>query len=95
MENKSVNPKLKQSQIAEELGCSTSFLQRYRHDIKMQSPYKAIGPKRTPKNSNDIKRSKMTSKNFSPIIETVRPNTSKENKLKGGSLNENLEIDDT
>ena len=47
MEIKSVNQKLKQSQIAKEIGCSVSSLQRYRHDIKMQSPYKSTGPKRT------------------------------------------------
>ena len=37
-EIKSVNPKLKQSEKAKELSCSSSSLQRYRHDIKMQSP---------------------------------------------------------
>ena len=34
------NPKLKQSQIANQLGCSTSTLQRYGNDINMHSPYK-------------------------------------------------------
>ena len=38
MKIKSVNTKLNQDQIAKELGCSISFLQRYRHDIKILSP---------------------------------------------------------
>ena len=36
-----------------------------------------------------------TSNESSPIIETVRSNTSTKNKLKGGSIKENLKIDDT
>ena len=38
MEIKSINPKMKQKEIAKELGYSNSTLQRYRLDIKMQSP---------------------------------------------------------
>ena len=34
------NTKLKQSQIANQLGYSTSTLQRYRNDINMLSPYR-------------------------------------------------------
>ena len=49
------NPKLKQSQIANQLGYSSSTLQRYRNDINMLSPYR-IEPnntnKRTKKTSN-------------------------------------------
>ena len=48
------NPKLKQSQIANQIGYSTSTLQRYRNDINMLSPYR-INPnninKRTKKAS--------------------------------------------
>ena len=51
---KSINPKLKQDQIAKELGYSSSTLQRYRHDIKVQSRYKSNGPKK--------QRAQMTSK---------------------------------
>ena len=39
-EIKSVNPKLKQNQMAKELGCPSSTLQRYRNDIKMLSLYR-------------------------------------------------------
>ena len=40
MEMKSINPNLKQDRIAEELGCSSSTLQRYRNVIYMFSSYK-------------------------------------------------------
>ena len=38
VEIKSINPRMKQKGIAKELGCSSSTLQRYRNDIKIQSP---------------------------------------------------------
>ena len=34
------NPKLIQSKLANQLGYSSSILQRYRNDIKMLSPYR-------------------------------------------------------
>ena len=40
MEIKSTNPKLKQSETAKELGCSSSTLKRYRNYINMFSPYR-------------------------------------------------------
>ena len=46
MENKTVNPKLRQSEIAKDLGMSTSILQRYRHDIEMQCRHESNAPKR-------------------------------------------------
>ena len=71
---KTVNPKLKQDQIAKELGCSSCTFQRYRQEINMLSPSR-IPPnihKRTQKiskseqnlgrpqmTSNQIKRSKL------------------------------------
>ena len=39
-EIKSINPKLKQSEIARELKISTSTLQRCRKEINMPSPYR-------------------------------------------------------
>ena len=68
------NPKMKQSEIANQLCYSTSTLQRYRNDINMLSPYR-IHPNNTNKqrkgtsntNSNndlhrdpDLKRPQMT-----------------------------------
>ena len=66
------NPKLKQSEIANQLGLSSSTLQRYRNDIDMLSPYRINPNKRTKKASNtsfdnnshrdlDLKRPQMTS----------------------------------
>ena len=49
------NPKMKQSQIANQISLSTSTLQRYRNDLNMLSPYR-INPnninKRTKETSN-------------------------------------------
>ena len=47
MEIKSVNPKIKQKEIATVLGYSISTLQRYGQDIKMQNPYESNNPKKT------------------------------------------------
>ena len=40
LEINSINPKLKQSEIAKELEISTSTIQRYRRKINMLSPYR-------------------------------------------------------
>ena len=40
MRTEYANPKLKQSEIANQLGHSASTLQRYRNDINMLSPYR-------------------------------------------------------
>ena len=40
MKVKYENPKMKQSEIANHLGMSSSTLQRYRNDINMLSPYR-------------------------------------------------------
>ena len=49
------NPKMKQSQIENQIGLSTSTLQRYKNGINMLSPYRI-----NPNNTN--KRTKRTSK---------------------------------
>ena len=93
------NPKMKQSQIANQLGLSSSTLQRYRNDINMHSPYRIHTNntnKRTKKVKNttfdndlhresDVKRPQMTSN------ESVK---NKKTKLKGGSLQEDVEINE-
>ena len=90
------NPKMKQSQIANQLGLSSSTLQRYKNDKNMLSPYR-INPnnvkKRTKKakidDITDLKRPQMTSKDVKTTSnETVK---SKKNKLKGGVIQENIE----
>ena len=76
--------------------CSSSTLQRSKNDIKVLSPH-SIPPKshkrsqkstnrehdleRPQMTSNVLKRPQMTSKQSSPVIETVKPNTSKKNKV--------------
>ena len=52
------NPKLKQSEIVNQVSCSTSTLQRYRNDIIMLSPYR-IQP-----NNTDKRRKKVKNTNF-------------------------------
>ena len=55
IQNKFENPKLKQFEMADQLGYPSSTLQRYRHDINMLSPYKIqanITTKRTKKALN-------------------------------------------
>ena len=50
MKVKYENPRLKQSEIANQLGMSSSTVQRYRNDINMISPYR-ISPNNTKKRS--------------------------------------------
>ena len=93
------NPKLKQSELANNLNMSSSTIQRYRNDINMQSPYR-INPnnvkKRTKKpkidDIGDLKRPQITSNDVKTTLsETVK---NKKNKLKGGAIQENIEINE-
>ena len=99
MKVKYENPKMKQSEIANQIGMSSSTLQRYRNDINMQSPYR-INPnnvkKRTKKAKideiGDLKRPQMTSNDSKTSLnETVK---NKKNKLKGCAIQENIEINE-
>ena len=100
------NPKLKQSEIANQLGYSSSTLQRYRNEINMVSPYR-IQPnnsnKRTKKTSNttsdndshrepDVKGPQMTSKQLKQLQNQI--SKTKINILKAGPIRENIEIND-
>ena len=95
------NPRLKQSEIANQLSMSSSTVQRYRNDINMRSPYR-ISPNNTKKRSKkskidnigDIKRPQMTSIDSETIPK--EPVKNKKNKLKGGgfTLQENVEINE-
>ena len=103
MRMKYENPKLRQSEISNQLGLSSSTIQRYRSDINMLSPYR-ISPnnnnKRTKKVKNtdfnndsnhehDPKRTQMTSNDLKTT--SNEPVKNKKNKLKGGS---NIEINE-
>ena len=99
MRIKNENPKMKQSEIANQLGYSTITLQRYRNDINIFSPYRSNPNNtntRTKKFSNtdfdnnsqrnpDVKRSQMTSN------EQVK---NEKNKLKGRSVHDNVETNE-
>ena len=88
------NPKLRQSEIANQLGLSPSTVQRYRNEINMLSPYR-INPNNTKKQSKkvlntnfdedshneaDVKRPQMTSNYFKT---TSNKKTAKSQKQKG------------
>ena len=99
MRVKNENPRMKQSEIVNQLGMSSITVQRYRNDINMLSPYR-INPNNTKKRSKkakiddngDLKRPQMTPNDVKTTSnETVK---SKKNKLKGGSLQENIEINE-
>ena len=95
------NQKMKQSEIANQLGYSTSVLQRYKNDINMLSPYRC-----NPNNTN--KQRKKTSNtnsnnNLHPVPDLKKPQpTSNENgkkvkaknNLKGGFVQKNIEINE-
>ena len=105
MKVKYENPKMKQSEIANQLGLS-STLQRYRNDINMLSPYK-INPNNTNKRTKEVKNTN-TNNNSQPNHDLERPQTTsndfkptqtKSNKksknvLKAGSVQQNIEINE-
>ena len=99
------NPRMKQSERANQISYTSSALQRYRNEINMLSPY-SIQPNitniRTKKVSNtnlnnnlhrelDVKRPQMTSQ----YLKTTQTNTKSveknKNVLKVGSVHENIE----
>ena len=102
------NPKMKQSEIAYQLGKSSSILQRFRDDINMLSPY-GNNPnntnKRTKKASNtnfennshnnhDNKRPQMTSNDLKTTQTNTKSNSKNKILLKAGSMQENIEINE-
>ena len=99
MKVKYENPRMRQSEIANQLGMSSSTLQRYRNDINMLSPYR-ISPnnvkKRTKKakidDIGDLKRPQLTSNDLETNSKESVKNKNK--KLKGGSIQEDVEINE-
>ena len=65
------NPKMKQSEIANRLGYSSSTLQRYRNDVNMISLYR-INPNNTNKRTKKAKNTNFD-ENTSPNIDHKRP----------------------
>ena len=64
MRLKHENPRMKQSQIANQIGLSTSTLQRYRNDINMLSPYRI--------NTNNTNKRTKKGKNTNSDINSLR-----------------------
>ena len=100
MKVKYENPRMRQSEIANQLGMSSSTLQRYRDDINMLSPYR-ISPnntKKRPKKAKiddigDLKRPQMTSNDSKTTSNDKK--TKSRNVLKAGSVQEeNIEINE-
>ena len=100
------NPKMKQSEITNQLNLSSSTLQRFRNDINMLSPYR-ISANNTKKQSKkaldtdfknnshhkpDDKRPQMTSNDLK--TNQTEPNKKKIYVLKAGSVQEIIEINE-
>ena len=93
------NPKMTQSEISSQLNMSSSTIKRYRSDINMLSPYRINSnnvKKHTKKpkidDNGDLKRPQMNSNDAKTNLnETVK---NKKNKLKGGAIQENIEINE-
>ena len=93
MEIKSIIPKIKQSELAEELKISSSTLQRYRREINMLSPYRippsANNHTRKQKISNHTEHDlKLTSNDLKMTLNDLRM-TSIDLKLTSKNTNEN------
>ena len=105
------NPKMKQSEIANQLSLSSSTIQRYRNYINLLSPYRInqnntnirIKKIETTNSDNDshheadVKRPQMTSNDLKRPQSTSNENSKKtktKNNLKGGSIQENIEINE-
>ena len=106
MHAKFQHPKLKQSEIADQLGYTGSTLKRYRNDVNMLSFYEIqsnIANKRAKKVSNeildnnshredDLKRPQVTSNDLSKPQAIVEKTSNKRNKiiLTAGSEHEKI-----
>ena len=93
------NPKMTQSEISSQLNMSSSTIKRYRNDMNMLSPCR-INPNnvknRTKKaiidDITDLKRPQMTPNDLKTTSNEIIKN--KKNKLKGGAIQENIEINE-
>ena len=97
MKVKYENPRMRQSEIANQLGMSSSTIKRYRNDINMLSPYRNNNKKRSKKtkidDNSDLKRPQLTSNDLK--ITSNDKTTRSKNVLKAGSVQEeNIEINE-
>ena len=84
MQHKSVSPKEKQTEIARDIGYSSSTLQRFRQGLKIQNPYKSNNPTKRLMTSNDLKRPQTTSKE--PVMDSVK--SKRKISFKSGNSND-------
>ena len=77
-----MNAKMKQKNITKELGYSSSSLQCWRNDIKMQPPYNSNNPKRSQKTYSHLERRQMTSKDANEVHEAVSKKVNTKNSLR-------------
>ena len=91
------NPKLRQSEIADQLGYSSSTLQRYKNDINMLSPYR-IQPNITNKLSKNVSNTTLDNNSHrkhdleKPQVASnylVRPDRNAESIIKRTSFKKN------
>ena len=101
MNIKCQNPKLTQSEISCQLNMSASTIQRYRNDINMFSPYRINSSnvkkqqKKTKIDYNgDFKRPQMTSNDLKTSSNDNNKKTKTKNNLKGGFVQENIEVNE-
>ena len=87
MEIKSINPKLKHSEIAQQLAISTSTLQRYRREINLFSPYR-VPPSSTNTNRRKQKTSNHTENDLKATSNDLKV-TSIDLKMISRNTNEN------
>ena len=86
MEEKYNNPKLTQNEICNQLGFTDRTIRRYRHDIKMESPYRINNHKKKSLKQKASTVTEVQSKN-----ENTKPTASKRSKnnvMKGGNISD-------
>ena len=76
------NPKMKQSEIANQLGLSSSTIQRYRNDINMISPYRI--------QSNNINKRIKKAKNTNSDNDSQPNHDNKRPQMTSKQLKQNL-----
>ena len=86
-------PKLTQKQISSQLGYSDSTIKRYRDDIQMDSPYKRNKYRKKNNKSNTTITETHTTNGISKINKIKK--TNEKHDLKGGSILENNQEDNT
>ena len=92
------NPQLKQSEIGNQLGCSSSTIQRYRIDMNMLSPWRIQSNNTIFDNNShrepDVQRPQMTSNDLKTTQTNTKSDQKNKNILKAGSIHENIGIND-